>query len=124
MPELFHPQGSFKFPKRKFGSTKRLLRATSCEDYPEDYPYDKANDSWVAQLIIVMPATNAASERSFSVLRRIKSYLRSTMTQQRLNHLMILNINKEALDEMDLKSIANESVQGNEHRLSVLGNFK
>ena len=46
------------------------------------------------------------------------------MTQQRLNHLMILNINKEALDEMDLKSIANESVQGNEHRLSVLGNFK
>ena len=29
----------------------------------------------VAQLIIVMPATNAASERSFSVLRRVKSYL-------------------------------------------------
>ena len=78
----------------------------------------------VAQLIIVMPATNAASERSFSVLRRIKSYLRSTMTQQRLNHLMILNIYKEPLDEMDLKSIANEFVQGNEHRLSVLGKFK
>ena len=70
-----------------------------------------------------MPTTNAASERSFSVLRRIKSYLRpgSTITLQRLNHLMVLKINKEALD---LKSIANESVQGNEHRLSVLGNFK
>ena len=78
----------------------------------------------VAQLIIVMPATNAASERSFSVMHRIKSYLRSTMTQQRLNHLMILNIYKEALDDMELKSIADEFVQGNEHRLSVFGNFK
>ena len=33
----------------------------------------------IAQLILVMPATNAVSERSFSVMRRIKSYLRSTM---------------------------------------------
>ena len=78
----------------------------------------------VAQLIIVMSTTNAVSEGSFSVLHRIKSYLRSTMTQQKLNYLKILNIYKEALDEMDLKSTANEFVQGNEHRLSVLGNFK
>ena len=78
----------------------------------------------VAQLIMVMPATNAASERSFSVLRRVKSYLRSTMTQLRLNNLMILHIYKEMLDDMDLKSIANEFVQGSEHRLSVFGNFK
>ena len=33
----------------------------------------------VVQLILVMPATNAVSERSFSTMRRIKSYLRSTM---------------------------------------------
>ena len=46
------------------------------------------------------------------------------MTPQGLNHLMIINIYKEALDDMDLESIANEFVQGNEHRLSVLGNFK
>ena len=78
MPELFHPQGSFKFPKRKFGCTKRSFRATWCEDYPCLH-YDKASN-WVAQLIIVMPAANAVSEHSFSVLRRIKSYLRSTMT--------------------------------------------
>ena len=35
-----------------------------------------------------------------------------------------LNINKEALDEMDLKSIAIESMQWNEHRLLVLVNVK
>lgn len=36
------------------------------------------------KLLLVMPATNATSERSFSSLRRIKSYLRSTMNQERL----------------------------------------
>eukprot|EP00731_Ephydatia_muelleri_P018315 Em0011g355a len=33
------------------------------------------------QLLVTLPATNATSERSFSALRRIKSYLRSTMSQ-------------------------------------------
>ena len=37
---------------------------------------------------LVMPAANASSERSFSSLRRLKTYLRTTMTQQRLNHCM------------------------------------
>ena len=49
----------------------------------------------VASLILVMPATNAASERSFSTLRRVKSYLRSTMKQARLNHTMVLHIYKK-----------------------------
>ena len=35
------------------------------------------------QLLVTLPATNATSERSFSALRRIKSYLRSTMSQVR-----------------------------------------
>lgn len=34
------------------------------------------------KLLLVLPATNATSERSFSALRRVKTYLRSTMTQQ------------------------------------------
>ena len=36
----------------------------------------------LASLILVMLATNAVSERSFSALRRIKSYLRATMSQE------------------------------------------
>ena len=73
----------------------------------------------VAHLITVMPATNAASERSFSMMRRIKRYIMSTMTQPRLNDLKILNVYKEILDKMDLKDIANQFVQGNEHRQSL-----
>ena len=70
-----------------------------------------------------MPATNAVSERSFSSLQRIKSYLRSTMNQDRLTHLMILHIHKESTDKLDLISIANEFVAGDTHRLTVFGTF-
>ena len=37
----------------------------------------------------------ATVERSFSSLRRIKSYLRSTMSQDRLDDLAILNIERD-----------------------------
>ena len=55
-----------------------------------------------------MLATNATSERSFSALRRVKSYLRTTMGQQRLNYLMLLHVHKERTDNLDLRSVLNE----------------
>ena len=65
----------------------------------------------LAKLILVMPASNAASERSFSTMRKIKNYLRNTMGQVRFNNLMILNIYKEELDALDLTDITREFVQ-------------
>ena len=35
----------------------------------------------LVKLILVMPATNAVSEQSFSALRRLKTWLRSTTSQ-------------------------------------------
>ena len=77
----------------------------------------------VMKLILVMPATNASSECSFSAMRRVKSYLQSTMTQERLNHLMILHIHKELTDGLILTNIANEFVSKSERRLQVFGKF-
>ena len=51
--------------------------------------------SRVVQLVLVLPATNATSEHSFSALRRVKSYLQSTMSQQKVNNLMLLYVHKE-----------------------------
>ena len=45
VPELFHLQRSFKFPKRKFGATERLFRAKWCNNYPWLHYDDKASDS-------------------------------------------------------------------------------
>ena len=41
----------------------------------------------VAHILAVIPATSCSAERSFSALRRLKTYLRSTMGQQRVNHI-------------------------------------
>ena len=53
-----------------------------------------------------MPATNVTSERSFSALRRVKSYLRSTMSQQRMNNLMLLHVHKDLTDSLDVVGVA------------------
>ncbi len=57
----------------------------------------------LAHLILVMPSTNAVSERSFSSMKRLKTYFRSTMHQDRLNHVMLLNMNHEKVDQLDIE---------------------
>ena len=75
------------------------------------------------QLLLILPATNATSERSFSALRRIKSYLRSTMAQARLNHLMVLHYHQDLTDKLDLRSVANEYISKSESRRSTFATF-
>ena len=53
----------------------------------------------------------------------VKSYLRSTMRQKQLNHVMVLNIYKKQLDKLDLVAIANEFVGEIEHRKRFFGTF-
>ena len=77
----------------------------------------------VVKLIIVMPATNAVSERSFSAMRRLLTYLRSSMSKNRLNNSMVLHIHKEHLDTMSLIDIANDFVKDSDHRMHVFGQF-
>ena len=77
----------------------------------------------LASLILVMPASNAVSERSFSSLRRLKSYLRSTMTQERLNSILMLHVHNDLTDNLNLTEIGNEFVTGSEHRLTLFGKF-
>lgn len=71
------------------------------------------------QLLIVLLATNATSERSFSALSRVRSCLRSTMTQARLNHLMILHYHQYLCDKLDLNSVTNEYTSRNDSRQSI-----
>ena len=77
----------------------------------------------VMNLLLVLPATNATSEWSFSALRRVKTYLRSTMTQLRLNNLLILHTYKDETDSLDLKAVVNEFVSVKESRSHFFGTF-
>ncbi len=75
------------------------------------------------QLVLVMPATNATSERSFGALRRVKSYLRATMLQERLNYLMLLHVHKERTDAICLKTVVNDFIEDSIHRSNIFGNY-
>jgi hypothetical protein len=47
------------------------------------------------QTLATLPVSAASAERTFSVLKRVKSYLRSTMSSQRLCGLAHLSINRD-----------------------------
>ena len=40
------------------------------------------------------PVSSASSERSFSAMRRIKTYLRTTMGDERLSNLSLLHVQR------------------------------
>ncbi|CAI6377485.1 unnamed protein product [Macrosiphum euphorbiae] len=80
------------------------------------YHNEDANDypmiSKLLQIFITLPVSTATGERSFSTLRRLKTYLRNSSGQIRLNGLALLNIHRDinvdindVLDELAKKSI-------------------
>lgn len=75
------------------------------------------------KLVLVLPSTNAVSERSFSAMRRRKTYLRTTMKQERLNHLLLLHVHKEHTDSLSCVEVASSFGGDSEHRFSVFGHF-
>jgi hypothetical protein len=59
----------------------------------------------VAKTLASIPATSCSAERSFSCLRRLKTYLRSTMGQDRLSALGLLSIERAYANRLDVNSI-------------------
>ena len=76
------------------------------------------------ELLLVNPATSCTPERSFSAARRMKTWLRSTMTNKRFNSLSILNIHKNLTDKLDLVDGGNEFVSLYDSRHHYFGKFE
>ena len=75
----------------------------------------------LVMIYLTIPVTTATGERSLSAVRCIKTYLRSTMSQQRLNNIMLLNVHKDLTDGLDLPTVARQSVDANERRRHFFG---
>ena len=52
------------------------------------------------KILAVIPATSCSAERSFSSLRRLKTYLRNSMGQERLSSLALLHIEREYVNKV------------------------
>ena len=75
------------------------------------------------QIYFTFPVTSATAERAFSSLRRIKTFLRSSMTHCRLKNLFMLYDHTNVTDALDLSSIAKQLVSVNTRRINYFGNI-
>ena len=49
-----------------------------------------------------------AGNQCFSALKRIKTYLKNSFSQKRLNHIMLLNIFEEETEKLNLVEVTND----------------
>ena len=66
---------------------------------------------------------NAVNERSASSMRRIKNWLRSAMSRDRLNNCLLLPIHKEKTDKINPRNVANVFCEVNEDKRPTFGIF-
>lgn len=75
----------------------------------------------LVRLLLVMPVSSCESERSFSALRRLKTWLRSSMTQVRTNAVCIGHIHKNILDDIDITGLIEQFIKREEKRRLTFG---
>ena len=69
---------------------------------PDLYP----NTFMALSVLNSMPVSTASTERSFSMMRRVKSYLRSTMSIERLSGIAMLHAHKDM--RVDTEAVVND----------------
>lgn len=60
------------------------------------------------KILLTLPVTVASGERSFSKLKLIKNYLRSTMGQERLVNLSLLSIEAQLVETLEYEELIND----------------
>jgi hypothetical protein len=66
--------------------------------------------SSVYNYILTIPITTSTNERSFSKLKLIKNYLRTTLTNDKLEYLLLCSVEHDLLDKLDLSKLAEQWV--------------
>ena len=90
--------------RRLSGETKSpqdVFRFILCQNLEDSLP----NLCIALRILLTLPVSVASGERSFSKLKLIKTYIRSSMCQDRLVGLATLSIEHELADKLDLKDL-------------------
>ena len=73
----------------------------------------------LVKLILLVPTTNVASERSCSTLCRVKTYLWSSTTEEPVSSCLIVTTYKKQEDKLKLVEAASQFCFKNEHHFSI-----
>ena len=105
---------------------KKIMKISTIIDVLNAQPIRKTMLNQFNRLIwlyLTVPVSTATAERSFSVMNRMKTCLRLTMTQTRLNSVFLTHIYKEKTDFIDLKSLCSTFASKHEQRKLFFGSF-
>ena len=86
------------------------LKATNKTLYPDIFT--------CLVVLITMPVSTATAERQFSIMRRLKNYMRSTMLTERMSGLALLHAYRHM--EIDIDIIINEFAASKGRKLDLL----
>lgn len=112
----FYAQRKFLFAGAKLKGSN-IMDLDSLLDFCESFELNLCPEfAKLIILILTIPGTSCSNERSFVILRRLKSYLRTTMVPERLNNLAILNHYKGAARKLDLEKLVDEFILKTECR--------
>lgn len=81
-----------------------MLKYIKCEALDGIFP----NVEIILRMYLSTAVSNCTGEKSFSVLKRVKNYMRSSMKDDRLNALSHLSIESDLLKTLNLDEIIND----------------
>lgn len=89
------------FPEGGQLTTGQILSFLVANDMHRAFP----NLATLYRIYLTIPISSAQAERTFSRLKLIKSYLRSTMTEKRLSNLAMLYIERAVTERVDFNNV-------------------
>lgn len=109
--EITFLKKSTKFEKLK-EQNKVIFLYSECDE--DDYPILKS----LYQILLTLPISAATAERSFSSLRRLKTWLRANMREDRLTGLALIYIHRQI--NVDFAKIINRFANLKNRRVQFL----
>lgn len=88
-----------------------VLSQVTQHDYPQYYK--------LIQLALTLPVGTSTAERSFSTMRRVNNWLRSTMSEDRLSSLALLNIENDLTAQLSPDDIAATYASNDKRRFQL-----
>jgi len=77
------------------------------------------NLSVLLQVLVTLPVTTATAERSFSTLKRLKTYLRSSIRDERLTSLALIHVHAQTTPVEPVEVVDKFALTG-PHKLNFL----
>ena len=74
----------------------------------------------VIKICLTIPVSSCSCERTFSVLRRLHTWLRSTMGQDRLHHLAIMSVERGELSKLSQSQLIDSFAKMKQRRYRLL----